>query len=164
MWLEGSCRCGGVHFSCATRTPYPFMRCYCSLCRKTNGGGGYAVAIMADAASLRVEGDEHIGIFRAEIDGKETPGGRRFCRQCGCHLWNHDPRWPDAIYPSASAIDTALPVPPETVHIMLDFKAEWVTVPDGPTDHHFARYPDESIEDWHKRHRLTEPQTEGDPA
>ena len=45
-------------------------------------------------------------------------------------------------------------VPPERVHIMLDFKAPWVTVPTGPGEVHFARYPDYSLEDWHRRHGL----------
>ena len=37
---------------------------------------------------------------------------------------------------------------------MLDFKAPWVEVPSGPNDVHFAQYPEESLEDWHRRHGL----------
>ena len=33
------------------RTPYPFMRCYCSICRKTQGGGRCTINIMGDAAA-----------------------------------------------------------------------------------------------------------------
>lgn len=47
MELQGSCRCGGVKFSCLSHTPYPYMRCYCSICRKLAGGGGFAINIMA---------------------------------------------------------------------------------------------------------------------
>ena len=47
-----------------------------------------------------------------------------------------------------------LPAAPERVHIMLDFKAPWVQVPTGPGEVHFARYPDDSLDDWHKRHGL----------
>jgi hypothetical protein len=43
MRLEGSCHCGAVRFRVESHTPYPYMRCYCSICRKTQGGGGYAV-------------------------------------------------------------------------------------------------------------------------
>ena len=39
MLLKGSCHCGAVRFSLNSRTPYPYMRCYCSICRKTGGGG-----------------------------------------------------------------------------------------------------------------------------
>src|SRR3546814_7191667 len=41
MHLQGSCRCGAVGFSCDAYAPMPFLRCYCSICRKTAGGGGH---------------------------------------------------------------------------------------------------------------------------
>ena len=40
MLLRGSCHCGAVAFTLKSTTPYPYMRCYCSICRKTGGGGG----------------------------------------------------------------------------------------------------------------------------
>ena len=43
MLLEGSCHCGKVRYSVESNTPYPFSRCYCSTCRKLNGGGGYTI-------------------------------------------------------------------------------------------------------------------------
>ena len=57
MRLEGSCHCGAVQFSMESRTPYPYMRCYCSICRKTGGGGGYAINLMAAADTLQVKGE-----------------------------------------------------------------------------------------------------------
>ena len=48
MKLKGSCHCGAVTFTLDSHTPQPFMRCYCSICRKTAGGGGYAINIMGD--------------------------------------------------------------------------------------------------------------------
>lgn len=48
MELQGSCRCGGVRFSCLSKTPVPYMRCYCSICRKVSGSGGFAINIMAE--------------------------------------------------------------------------------------------------------------------
>jgi len=160
MRLHGSCRCKAVRFSLRSTTPYPYMRCYCSVCRKTAGGGGYAINIMGQAESLEVEGGEHIAIWRASADQTDeggpglSPARRHFCSRCASALWVSDPRWPELLHPFASAIDTALPKPPETVHIMLDFAAPWVEVPRGANHRHFRRYPDESIADWHKRHRL----------
>jgi hypothetical protein len=79
---------------------------------------------------------------------------RAFCGLCGTALWGWHPDWPDLLHPFASAIDTALPVPPATTHIMLDFKAPWVEpeIRDGDTS--FPRYPDQSIEDWHRARDL----------
>ena len=55
--------------------------------------------------------------------------------------------------PFASAIDTPLPVPPEHTHLMLAFKAPWVEVETKPGDKLFDGYPEESLADWHQRHR-----------
>ena len=37
---------------------------------------------------------------------------------------------------------------------MLDYKVSWAEVPDGPTEKHYPRYADVSIEEWHKAHGL----------
>ncbi|WP_158045443.1 GFA family protein [Skermanella pratensis] len=162
MKLDGSCRCGAVKFSLNSPTPVPFMYCYCSICRKSAGGGGCAVNLGGDADTLRIlQGKEAVAMWRAPTEDPDRPGQtclgpshRHFCGKCGSALWAEDPAWPDLVHPFASAIDTPLPVPPERVHIMLDFKAPWVTVPSGPGEVHFARYPDLSLEDWHRRHGL----------
>jgi hypothetical protein len=136
------------------------MRCYCSICRKTGGGGGYAINIMGEAETLKVEGKEHLQIYRAMLEdektGKRKRSGaqRHFCKECGSALWAFDPEWAQWVYPLASAIDTPLPKPPETLHIMLEFAAPWVEVPAGKDQPHYPRYPTEAIIDWHKRHGL----------
>jgi hypothetical protein len=157
MLLEGSCYCGAVRFSVDSHTPYPYMRCYCSICRKTAGGGGYAINIMAEADTLVVHGRKNLRMFHAMIDDEKhpgerikSPGQRHFCSACGSAMWVYDPRWPKLIYPFASAIDTPLPVPPERNHVMLDFRAAWVPVPRGARDRRFAHWPDETIVDWHR--------------
>ncbi|HET6522646.1 MAG TPA: GFA family protein [Geminicoccaceae bacterium] len=154
MRLEGSCHCGAVRFSVESHTPHPYMRCHCSVCRKTAGGGGYAINIMGDAATLKVEGGESVTVYRAVIDGQRSPMERRFCKVCGSALWGWDPRWPELVHPFASAIDTPLPKPPERVHLMLDYAAPWVEVPSGPTETRFPEYPEESIEGWHRARGL----------
>lgn len=157
MRLQGSCHCGAVRFSVEAHQPYPFMRCYCSICRKTAGGGGYAINLGADYASLQVEGRENLSVYRARLaDGEPSSGQRHFCRHCGSALWLYDPTWPDLVHPHASAIDTPLPVPPERVHMMLGSRAPWVRVERAPGDRCFDDYPDESLADWHRRHGLTD--------
>ena len=159
MRLEGSCHCGRVHFALDSAHPYPFNLCYCSICRKTAGSGGYGINLGGVAASLSVSGGEHLSVYRALLlddDGerRESPAERRFCAHCGSALWVWDPRWPVLIHPFASAIDTPLPVPPERVHLMLDSKAPWVVPAIGPQDQQYAEYPVESIAEWHQRLHL----------
>ncbi|MGK9065455.1 GFA family protein [Stutzerimonas chloritidismutans] len=156
MKLEGSCHCKAVRFSLESAEPYPFMRCYCSICRKTAGGGGYAINLGGDARTLQVEGRDQLGIYRAKITddaGKMqlSDGQRHFCKQCGSALWLWDPNWPELVHPHASAIDTDLPEPPESTHLMLGSKASWVTPQVGPDDRCFDGYPDESLAQWHQR-------------
>lgn len=154
MKLDGSCHCGAVHFSLESAHPYPYNKCYCSICRKTQGGGGYAINLGGDFASLTVTGDEHISIYQAQDD--RVPDGisplkRHFCKHCGSGLWCYDARWPDLVHPFASAIDTPLPTPPETVHLMLSYKAPWCQTNAAPGDKSFPEYPDESLAAWHER-------------
>ena len=160
MRLEGSCHCGAVRFSVNSHTPQPYMRCYCTICRKTAGGGGYAINIMGQASTLEVEGAEHLSVYRARGAGADphelSPSRRHFCKHCGSALYVADPRWPEWVYPFASAIDTPLPVPHERVHMMLDFKAPWVEVPSGGRDPGFGEYPEQSIAEWHKARGLYE--------
>jgi hypothetical protein len=92
-----------------------------------------------------------VSVYRAVIDGEESPAERNFCARCGSALWVWDPRWPELVHPFASAIDTALPAAPERVHLMLASKAPWVPVEAGPGDKCFDGYPEESIADWHRR-------------
>ena len=157
MLLKGSCHCGEVQFSVQSAHPYPFNLCYCSICRKTGGGGGYAINLNGDFNTLEIEGRENISVYRAKIfDGetgatRESRGERSFCKNCGSALWVWAPLWPDQVHPFASAIDTELPMPPERTHLMLDSKASWVPVQAGPDDKQFDVYPHESIAAWHQR-------------
>jgi hypothetical protein len=148
MLLKGSCHCGAVRFSVKSETPFPYMRCYCSICRKTAGGGGYAINIMGQAETLKVKG--RTKIYRATRGGPQ----RHFCPKCGSALWLWDRRWAQWLYPFASAIDTKLPAPKERQHIMLGSKASWVAVPKGRNERHFREFPKEAIVDWHRSRGL----------
>lgn len=161
MLLQGSCHCGAVRFSVKSSHPYPFARCYCSICRKTAGAGGYAINLSGDKTTLQVEGEENITIYHARIQNPEdekphiSNGERHFCRHCGSFLWVYDSEYPELVHPFASAIDSELPKTPEQVHIMLDFAASWIEIPQNPSARHYQRYPDESIAEWHSRLGLT---------
>jgi hypothetical protein len=130
------------------------MLCYCSICRKTAGGGGFAINLGAEADTLKVEGEEHLRSYNAILHDEgdaRSPGERKFCALCGSALWVWDPRWPELLHPHASAIDTDLPAPPERTHLMLGSKASWVEPCLGGNDRTFDAYPDEGIADWHRR-------------
>jgi len=158
MKLAGSCHCGAVRFTVDSQTPYPYLRCYCTVCRKTQGGGGYVINIMGDTDTLKVKGARHLSIYRARWrEGRKlvrSPGKRHFCAKCGSALWLWDPRWPQWVYPFASAIDSPLPRPRETQHCLVESKPAWVALSRGARDRVFMRFPTEAIIDWHRQRRL----------
>jgi hypothetical protein len=91
MKLEGSCHCQAVRFSVESAHPVPFNLCYCSICRKTNGSGGYGINLGGDYGTLLVEGRENVAVYRARMP--EGNGGftessceRHFCRRCSSGL------------------------------------------------------------------------------
>lgn len=108
--------------------------------------------------TLVIKGREALAIYRAEIERggacEVSTGQRHFCRHCASALWLYDPTWPELVHPFASAIDSELPVPPESVHIMLAYKPAWVVPQIGPNDACFDEYPEESIEGWHRKRGL----------
>lgn len=162
MLLEGSCHCGSVKFRVESKEPYPYQRCYCSICRKTAGGGGFAINLGADANTLEIEGSENLTVYHAKMYDREDPDGRvpaseaerNFCKFCGSALWLFSPNWPDLVHPHASAIDTPLPKPPEHVRILLDSAASWVEIPEGEREKNYDHFPEESLKEWHKRHGI----------
>ena len=161
MQLKGSCHCGKVKFTVESAEPVPFMRCYCSICRKTAGSGGYAINLGAMAKGMKVTGKGFLGIYRARLPSKTGSGTRlssarrHFCTNCGSALWVWDPTWPELVHPHAGAIDTPLPVPPDNVHCLVASKAPWVKIEGSPHDPRFKHYPNLSLAQWHETKGLT---------
>lgn len=158
MKLEASCHCGAVRFSVESRYPQPFMRCYCSICRKAGGGGGYGINLSADSKTLEVEGQDQVSVYRAmkTVDGQQVHSKheRHFCSRCGSHLWAYNSKWPELLHPVASCIDTELPVPVSHSHMMIGSKANWVEIEGNPDDPRFDEYPDRSLAQWHEEHNV----------
>jgi hypothetical protein len=162
MHLQGSCHCKAVTFTVQSAQPVPYQLCYCDICRKTAGSGGHAINLGADFATLVVQGQDNIRVYRARLTDPDTgeishsPGERSFCGLCGSALWLWDPRWPNLFHPQAGAIDTPLPVAPTRTHLMLQDIPDWVRPVVGPNDQQFPLYPLESLAAWHDRQGLTD--------
>ncbi len=150
MRIEGSCHCGAVQFAVEAPHPVPFNLCYCSICRKTAGAGGFAINLGAKAETLEVTGRDHVRTYQSSAHMERT-----FCGTCGSALWGYSPKWPDLLHPHASAIDTDLPVPPERVHLFVGSRANWVEPCIGADDKEFEAYPQESLAVWHERMGMT---------
>ncbi len=88
MLLEGSCHCKSVQFQVESPEPYPYQACYCSICRKTAGGGGYAINLGALSETLEVEGRKNIRVYNARLydrgDSDEIRPARRNATSASC--------------------------------------------------------------------------------
>ncbi|KAJ3049147.1 hypothetical protein HK097_009824 [Rhizophlyctis rosea] len=173
--LKGSCHCERVTFEVQSHTPYAYMYCYCSICRVTNGSGGFGINIMGQTDTLKIKGEEYIKVFRAKRgtnkDGtvKYTTNERSYCTECASFLWAFDEAYAQWMYPFPSAIKSDLPQASQINHIFTDSKPSWVPLPvlgyktpegkgeeltdtqTGIKHRFYAEYPDEGIEQWHKR-------------
>ena len=118
------------------------------------------VNISGVASTLEVEGEELLGDYRATLqrDGQMVTSGhhRRFCKECGSHVYAHHDDWPDLVHPVASAIDTPLPKPPSHTHIFLASRPAWVEPDIREGDMRHDVQPAASLEAWHREHELWE--------
>ena len=111
------------------------MHCHCSICRKTAGGGGYAINLGGDAETLNVTGKRFIKVYRARLeDGSESPAERRFCNRCGSALWVWDPRWPELIHPSRPPSTQPCRPRPSATTSWSTTRPGWVRIPSGKRD------------------------------
>jgi len=82
---SGSCFCGSVQFS-VSGAPAGMGYCHCESCRSWSAGPVNAFTLWKPDA-LRVErGAEHIGTFN-----KTERSYRKWCKQCGGHLFTDHP-------------------------------------------------------------------------
>ena len=121
---------------------------------------------MGEYSTFKVkQGEEFVKVYQVALSKTESGTGeeaktelsrhkRHFCRECGSYLWAHNDEYPQWVYPFASCIDTPLPTPAEQVHIMTDFKLNHVQIPQGENVRSYTRYPEGSIEQWHKERSL----------
>ena len=106
MHLEGSCHCGRVRFTVESSQPVPFMRCYCSICRKTAGSGGYAINLGADAGTLVVHGRRYLRVYQARLgEGEDAP-----VSEARTTRWSRPPTGPQGS-PTASRSPSGCPCP-----------------------------------------------------
>lgn len=92
--MKGSCHCKAVTFEAKSRHPWASWRCYCSICRKTTGGGGFSINLSSDLPSevrfMWLDGAAAVGVLSCCLaDGNKQPSSaRQWLLRCSmpCHL------------------------------------------------------------------------------
>lgn len=82
---NGSCFCGAVQFS-VTGAPEAMGYCHCRSCRHWSAGPVNAFTLWKPAAMTITRGEENIETYN------KTPASyRKWCKQCGGHIFTDHP-------------------------------------------------------------------------
>lgn len=120
--VQGKCLCGAVTIS-GQMEKREIQACHCVQCQTWTGGSPYYVVRIADAV---VEGEDHIGHFRASAHGE-----RGFCTTCGTTLfWRMQGDEITSIAAGMLSHEAGLRV---TQEIFTDRRADWQPPFDGAT-------------------------------
>src|SRR4026207_2238897 len=84
---EGSCFCGAVQFT-VTGEPAAMGYCHCESCRTWSAGPGNAFSLWQPESVKVTKGADKIGMF-----AKTPKSERKWCKQCGGHLFTGHPHW-----------------------------------------------------------------------
>ncbi|MDM0118364.1 GFA family protein [Variovorax arabinosiphilus] len=93
MHLEGSCHCGSVKLCAESNEFLPFMRCYCSIWRKTTDAAGYAINIGPDNRTMKITGRQHLRVYRAPLDNETRPDPSTDCTSWATPAARGDRAW-----------------------------------------------------------------------
>jgi hypothetical protein len=84
---QGACFCGAVQFT-VTGEPAAMGYCHCDSCRTWSAGPVNAFTLWKPEALKVTRGAEKIGMF-----AKTPRSERKWCKQCGGHLFTAHPHW-----------------------------------------------------------------------
>jgi hypothetical protein len=82
-----SCFCGAVHFS-VSGEPAAMGYCHCDSCRSWAAAPVNAFTLWQPQAVRITRGAEHVGSY-----SKTSKSDRKWCKQCGGHLYTVHPGW-----------------------------------------------------------------------
>lgn len=98
--ITGQCLCGSVRFT-STEPPLAARVCWCRLCQRLGAGGGTV------NAAFRREAVTIAGVLR-DYPSTADSGNRmhrRFCPECGTHLFSEAEARPHLIFIRAGVLD-----------------------------------------------------------
>lgn len=84
---EGACFCGKVQFS-VTGEPAAMGYCHCTSCRHWSAGPVNAFTLWKPEALKITRGADSVGSY-----SRSANSIRKWCRECGGHLFTDHPQW-----------------------------------------------------------------------
>jgi hypothetical protein len=95
----GGCLCGHIRYR-VTASPLTARVCWCRDCQRIAANG--TVNALFPALAVEITGTPADFIRQAESG---RPVRRRFCPQCGCHLFADTPSYPGMVVVRAGTLD-----------------------------------------------------------
>ena len=129
--VEGSCNCRKVKFNVSQPLADVYV-CHCSICRKSTGSGGIAVAVVPSSSLSWLEGQSSIQTWSKPDHDWLT----NFCITCGSPLpgKNDD----ETTYIPVSLLDSGYENLQVKHHIWVGSKAIWEEIGDSGKEHQEA--------------------------
>ena len=100
MSFKGECLCGACCYQISTE-PQMVMKCHCRDCQKVSGGEGAAIIGIAKS-DFSIDGDVKAFSVKGSSGGQVH---RKFCPQCGTHLYSEVDMMKDMIYIKAGTME-----------------------------------------------------------
>lgn len=125
---KGECNCGAVAFEITSELADVYV-CHCSICRRSTGSNGIAVAVVGNDEFRWCKGEEFINTWHKPGHDWQTS----FCRNCGSPLpgANDDAR----MYVPVGLISEGGEHLKVAHHIWVDSKADWDVIGDTGKQH-----------------------------
>jgi hypothetical protein len=102
----GGCLCGQVRYR-LTAQPLNARICWCRDCQRIAGNGTFNAVFPAQSVEITGTPSDHV-----RVAGSGNPVRRRFCPQCGCHLFAETPGYPGVIVVRAGTLDDPSSIKP----------------------------------------------------
>jgi len=127
--IEGGCLCGQVRYR-SDAEPVMEVVCHCHTCQK-NTGSAFSLNVAVPEDSLVAEGDS-LRTYEDHAGASGQPFYRKFCGNCGSHVYSHGPAYGPIAFIKAGTLDDPSWVSP-TTHIWCAEKLPWSEIPEGAT-------------------------------
>lgn len=118
---QGSCNCGNVKFQVAVEITDVYI-CHCSICRKSTGCGGIAVALVNNNDFIWASGRQLVKTWHKPNHDWQTS----FCSNCGSTMPGKNDE--NTTYIPVSLLDCGYEKLKVKRHLFLDSKASWEEV------------------------------------
>lgn len=128
MTPAGSCLCGGITFKIDAALE-PIQVCYCTQCRKAQGGP-FAAVTPVDTAAFTLNDAQGLLTLYESSPGKE----RAFCGRCGSPLFSRRLALPGVVRVRAGLLDEPVDARPAW-HAHTDSKSSWWPILDRLPQH-----------------------------